>query len=183
MRLANRFFPKQVFWFICLLLIVTVSCKQGGQGTHPDEAKTGDEILESIERIEQIKNVYHLIPSPGEMLSVLNIGGLDFNKGLLNPTVNIENYFDSKSRTLNLGVYITDLAFAAIFGRHDETIEYLEAVQELSGLTRMEGAISEELISRTKGSVQDLDTLFRISNDAFINMITYCEETHQSNTI
>ena len=98
-------------------------------------------------------------------------------------TGNIEKYLDSKSKTVNLGVYITDLAFAAIFGRHEETITYLETVQDLSEMARVEGAISEELLERARGNVQDLDTLFSISNEAFINMIMFCEESHRSNTM
>ncbi|MBL7111038.1 MAG: hypothetical protein ISS19_03770 [Bacteroidales bacterium] len=183
--IANRdLYSKLTCWFTCLLVIGFVSCKSPNQGAgSKGMEEAGEDILESVERIEQIKKVYHLIPSPAEMLSVMNIGGLDFDKDLLNPTSNIEKYFDSKTKTLNLGVYITDLAFAAIFGRHDETIEYLEAVQDLAEQARVEGAINEELISRAKGNVQDLDTLFILSNEAFINMITYCEETHRSNTM
>jgi hypothetical protein len=182
--LTKGFRYKSVFRIAGLIIIGMMACRSGNQGSGTDGTEeTTDDILESVERIEQIKKVYHLIPSPGEMLSVLNIGGLDFDKNLLNPTGHIEGYFDSRSRTLNLGVYITDLAFAAIFGRQDETVEYLEAVQDLSRLARVEGAINEDLINRAKGNVQDLDSLFQISNDAFISMITFCEETQRSNTM
>ena len=175
---------KLVCWLTCVLILGTVSCRQDNTGSGAREAGlTDEEILESVEKIEQIKKIYHLIPSPGEMLSVLNIGGLDFNGDLLNPTSHIDNYLDSKSSTLNLGVYTTDLAFAAIFGRHEETIEYLEAVRKLSEEARVEEAIDENLLARARGNVQDLDTLFVISNDAFISMITYCEKNHRSNSM
>ena len=175
-----RFF-KYILLFVGMLSLTLCKSAKNDQAGKPSEME-GD-FEESIAYIEQLKKVFHLVPSPAEMLSVMNIGGLDFDGGLLNPTSNIDNYLDSKSKTVNLGVYITDLAFAAIFGRHEETIEYLETVQKLSEMARVEGAISEELMERARGNVQDLDTLFTISNEAFINMIMFCEESNRSNTM
>ena len=168
---------------LALLIISLTMCKSTKNDQAGKSSEMEKDFEESVEYIEQIKKVFHLVPSPAEMLSVMNIGGLDFDGSLLNPTGNIEKYLDSKSKTVNLGVYITDLAFAAIFGRHEETITYLETVQDLSEMARVEGAISEELLERARGNVQDLDTLFSISNEAFINMIMFCEESHRSNTM
>ena len=171
------------YFMLALLLVSLTLCKSIPKDQAGKNSEIQGDLEESMEYIEQIKKVYYLIPSPAEMLSVMNIGGLDFDASLLNPTSNIGRYFDSRSRTLNLGVYITDLAFVSIFGRHEESIEYLEAVQDLSEHARVEGAISEELITRAKANVQDLDTLYSISNEAFINMIMICEESNRSNTM
>ncbi len=175
-----RFF-KYILLFVGMLSLTL--CKSAKNDQAGKSSEMEEDFEKSLAYIEQIKKVFYLIPSPAEMLSVMNIGGLDFDGSLLNPTSNIDRYFDSESRTLNVGVYITDLAFASIFGRHEESVEYLEAVQYLSKQARVEGAISEELIERAKGNVQDLDTLFSISNEAFVNMIMFCEESNRSNTM
>lgn len=162
-------------------LFLVTGCKSGGQrapGTI-DDAETG----EIIERIETIKQVYHLCPSPAEMLSMIDVADLSFDRELLNPAENADKYLDTKSRTLALGVYITDMAYAALFGRHEETLDYLEVMRSVAEQVRVTGAINDELIQKAKDNVEYLDSLFNISNEAFINMLFFCERNNRPNTI
>ena len=129
-------------------LFVITGCKSGGQRAPGTIDEAGTE--EIIERIESIKQVYHLCPSPAEMLSMIDIGDLSFDGELLNPAENAEKYLDTKSRTLALGIYITDLAYSALFGRHEETLDYLEVVRSTAEKVRVTGAINDELIQKAK---------------------------------
>ncbi len=142
-----------------------------------------EETGEIFDRIEQVKKVYHLCPSPAEMLGIINVGEMKYNGDILNPPENDDKYLDTKSQTLNLGVYITDMAFAALFGRSEETIDYLETVQDVAEKIRVSGAVDEALINRAKQNVNFIDSLFVLSNQAFINMLYFCEKNNRSNTI
>ena len=170
---------------IALILVLAGlnACKSDKSGTAKHQEIGDQEASEIADRIDQIKTVYHLCPSPAEMLSVINVSGMEYKGSLLNPAENVQNYYDSKSQTLILGVYITDLAYTALFGRHEETINYLEVVQQVSEQVRVTGAINEGLINRAKNNVEYLDSLFSISNEAFINMLLYCEKNKRPNTI
>jgi hypothetical protein len=130
-----------------------------------------------------MKQVYHLCPSPAEMLSVIDVADLGFDEGLLNPVENADQYLDSKSMTLALGVYITDLAYAALFGRHEETLDYLDVVRHMAEEINVTGAVNDELVNKAQKNVEYLDSLFDISNEAFINMLFYCESNDRPNTI
>ncbi len=166
-----------------IVLISLPACKSNKSGSSAPQEIDDQEAMEITGRIDQIKKVFHLCPSPAEMLSVINVSDMEYNGSLLNPAGNVEKYFDSRSQTLNLGVYITDLAYTALFGRHEETIDYLEIVQQVAEQVRVTGAINEELINRAKNNVEYLDSLFNISNEAFINMLFYCEKNKRPNTI
>ena len=166
---------------LLIILFLTTGCKSRGQrapGTI-DDVETG----EIVERIETIKQVYHLCPSPAEMLGMIDVAGLSFDGELLNPTENSDKYLDTKSKTLALGVYITDMAYAALFGRHEETLDYLEVMRSVAEQVRISGAINDELIQKAKNNVEYLDSLFDISNEAFINMLFFCERNNRPNTI
>lgn len=142
-----------------------------------------EEITGIRSQIETIQNVYNLSPSPAEMLSVIDMADFTFDGDLLNPAENVEMYLDTKAQTLNLGVYTTDLAYAALFGRHEETLDYLDAVRSLAENIRVTGAIDEEMIEKARNNVEYLDSLFEISNEAFVNMLFFCEKNNRPNTI
>ncbi len=177
----NRKFYSYAMFPLLIFLFLATGCKSGGQRAPGmiDDAETG----EIVERIETIKQVYHLCPSPAEMLGMIDVAGLSFDGELLNPTENSDKYLDTKSRTLALGVYITDMAYAALFGRHEETLDYLEVMRSVAEQVRISGAINDELIQKAKNNVEYLDSLFDISNEAFINMLFFCERNNRPNTI
>ena len=172
----------------CFFLVLIIPAILVG-GCKSDKGKRGPGLLddneaeEIVDRIETIKQVYHLSPSPAEMLSVIDIAELSFNVGLLNPPGNMDNYLDTKSQTISLGIYITDLAYAALFGRHGETLDYLDVVRTIAEQIRVTGAIDDELIEYARNNVEYLDSLFNISNEAFINMLFFCERNDRPNTV
>ncbi len=176
----------KLFKYFILVLIIPALL---GSGCKSDKGKRkpglldDSETTEIVDRIETIKQVYHLSPSPAEMLSVINVAELSFDVGLLNPPGNMDNYLDTKSQTISLGIYITDLAYAALFGRHEETLDYLDVVRTMAEQIRVTGAIDDELIENARNNVEYLDSLFNISNEAFINMLFFCERNDRPNTV
>ena len=172
---------RSFIWALIIPVFLLPGCQSGQKnkrGLIDDE-----ETFEIVERIETMKNVYHLCPSPAEMLSVIDMADYSFDGGLLNPVGNVDSYLDTRSRTLNLGVYITDLAYCALFGRHEETLDYLDVVGSVADQIRITGAINEELIENARNNVEYLDSLFNISNEAFVNMLFFCERNNRPNTI
>lgn len=170
----------------CLLMLIP-AILAGGCKSEKGKRKPGllddSDTKEIVDRIETIKQVYHLSPSPAEMLSVIDVAELSFDVGLLNPPGNMDNYLDTKSQTISLGVYISDLAYAALFGRHEETLDYLDVVRTMAEQIRVTGAIDDELIENARNNVEYLDSLFNISNEAFINMLFFCERNDRPNTV
>ena len=158
------------------------SCKSDRTGRLADKYKD-TETREIVEKITEIKKVYNLCPSPAEMLSIIDVAEMQFKTDLLNQTGNADKYLDTRSLTVNLGVYATDLAYAALFGRHEETIDYLEVVQDIADKVRVTGTINEKLIERAKNNINYIDSLFNISNEAFINMIFFCEKNERPGTV
>ncbi len=158
------------------------SCKSDRTG-RTAEKFNDTETGEIVEKITEIKKVYNLCPSPAEMLSIIDVAEMQFKTDLLNQTGNAEKYFDSRTLTVNLGIYATDLAYSALFGRHEETIDYLEVVSDIADKVRVTGTINEGLIERAKNNINYIDSLFNISNEAFINMIFFCEKNDRPGTI
>jgi hypothetical protein len=170
---------------VLIALVITVlliaGCQNGSRGT----PKLIDDVEESDPTvgIESLSQIYHLYPSPGEMLSIIDMAEMTFDEELLNPIEEADKYLGTRPMTYMLGVYMTDLAYAALFGRHEATLDYLEVVRNLSEEIRIDKAIDDQMIEKARNNVEYLDSLYNISNEAFMNIIAYCERNERSNTV
>jgi hypothetical protein len=164
-----------------ILMLMIGSC-QTGKKSAPVLIEDLDKI-ESSGGIESFHQIYHLYPSPAEMLSVIDLDEMTFRKSLLNPVEKADHYLDSQSKSYALGIYMSDLAYAALFGRHEEALDYLETVKTLSGEININEAIDESMLEKARNNVEYLDSLYIISNDAFMNILSYCEINERSNSV
>ena len=174
---VNRWFPL----LILIILILSGGCQSGKKNTPTlidDLESTGQES-----GLESFNQIYHLYPSPAEMLSVIDVSEMSFDEKLLNPASQADRYVDNKSRSYMLGVYMTDLAYTALFGRHEATLDYLDVVRSLSEEILINEAVDDEMIQNARDNVDYLDSLYIISNEAFMNILAFCERNERSNTV
>lgn len=162
-------------------LILAGACQSGQKGS-PVLIEDLDENG-SKSGFESFHQMIHLYPSPAEMLSVFDMADMNFEGALINPAERADQYLDSKTKTYALGVYITDLAYAALLGRHEETLDYLDVVKALSEEININEAVNEAMIENARNNLDYLDSLYNISNEAFINILSFCEKNERSNTI
>ena len=166
---------------VVVSLLLAAGCNSGNKGkpTLIDDVES-DNLTNGIGPFNQI---YHLYPSPGEMLGIIDMAEMTYDGNLLTPVEQSDKYLDTKSKTYILGVYMTDLAYAALFGRHEATLDYLEVVRTLSEEVRINEAVDDKMIENAKNNVEYMDSLYTISNDAFINILSFCERNDRSNTV
>jgi hypothetical protein len=162
-------------------MILAYACQSGQKGS-PVLIEDLDETS-SKSGFESFHQMIHLYPSPAEMLSVFDMADMSFEGALINPAERVDQYLDSKTKTYALGVYITDLAYAALLGRHEETLDYLDVVKALSEEININEAVNESMIENARNNLDYLDSLYNISNEAFINILSFCERNERSNTI
>ncbi len=180
----NRFINRGTGFLILIIpVLICSSCKSDKShsrdvGQYLDDS----ELSEVMVQIDQIRNVFYLTPSPAEMLGIIDLTGLQFDGTLPNNRDNADRYLDSRSQSLNLGIYITDLAYMALYGRHEETIDYLETVGDMARQVRVSEAISSELVDRARDNAESMDSLYEVCNEAFVELLLYCEQNKRANT-
>jgi len=180
----NRFLSQgKVFIMLILPVLIFSSCKSDkGRSRDIGQFLDDSELTEVMVQIDQIRNVFFLTPSPAEMLGIIDLTGLQFDGTLPNDRTNADRYLDSRSQSLNLGIYITDLAYMALYGRHEETIDYLETVGDMANRVRVSEAISSELVGRARDNAESMDSLYEVCNEAFVELLLYCEQNKRANT-
>ena len=167
--------------FLSCMLIFTTACKNqqakkdGGFEFNSENLKKSD--------IEVTKSFIYMFPSPGVLLERFHESDLMYFPGLMNDPANSDTYLSSRDKGLNLGVYITDMAYAAIFERSSESVAYIDEIKKLSTELNVSTSIFEGLIDRAKENVGNNDSLVAISNEVFYNMIQFLEESGKESTI
>jgi len=166
---------------VIIALLLAGACQSGQKGSTV-LIEDVDEITSNSE-LASFTQIIHLYPSPAEMLSVIDMTELSFDASLLNPIERADQYFDSQLKTYALGIYMTDLAYTALFQRHEETLDYLEVVKSLAEEISINEAVDEAMIEKVKNNVEYLDSLYNIASKAFINVLSFCERNEESNTV
>ncbi len=175
--------PKKAIWFFsaAVAFLLTASCSSN-QGTGSQSRSAGSEDSVTIPPIVR-ESVTYLLPSPGEVLLRFYKSDLSYKPELLNPVGNRDKYIGSRAQSMNLGVYITDMAYSALFDRPAETVKYLEAIQALSTDLGISSSVFESMISRSKANADKIDSLIYISNEAFTSMMDFLETGGKETTI
>jgi len=166
----------------CLAVtLLFAGCNRGQrtQGSLIDDVDTSG----SEQSFQSFNQVFHLYPSPAEMLSIIDLNEMTYDETLLNPVAKWDEYLDTRAKTQMLGVYMTDLAYCALFGRHEATLDYLEVVRTLADEIRIDKAVDDAMILKARENVEFLDSLYTISNQAFMNTLAFCERNDRANTV
>lgn len=169
----------RIVFLIVACLTIAFSCKnpkkQDSKGFKFEREVKSD--------IEAKKSMIYLFPSPGELLDRFYEANLPFKKELLHDPNMADNYMTSKEQGLNLGVYITDMAYTALFSRSSEATDYLKVVNTLSSELNISLTDFESLAERAKNNIGVRDSMIIISNELFFNMLEFLEYSDMENTV
>jgi hypothetical protein len=157
--------------------ILFSSCGGGGDKQETNTADTSDTEDPNVkQKIEHTQKIVYSVPSPSEMVNILENAGAKYNYKLLNDLKNIESYTSSKSRAINLGIYGADLNYANIFDNTQETMFYIQGSQKLAEALGIENAINENTIARAQDNVENKDSMLNIISEMFWELHDYLDE-------
>jgi len=163
--------------FIAMLFLA--SC--GGSEKNPSEnTKDSAEVVTTTDSIRDI--VLYNIPSPIETFTILKMYGPGFDKSLNSPAANISKYSSDFSKSINLGVYSTDLSFCFLYKQNQEFNNYLKNVNELTTSLGIDGSYGQEITKRLQANSANMDSLMVIASEASVNADLYLKENQRVNT-
>ncbi|MFP4525615.1 MAG: hypothetical protein ACLFNL_04445 [Bacteroidales bacterium] len=167
-----------------LLLTITVYLSCGLEGKK--EKKSTDFSREHTDVLQQDlpkKNIYYRFPSAKEMLSYIKTEELNYRTGIVNPVNNLDNYYSTKAKTLNLGVYITDLSYMILFDRTQNIERYFNVIFNLTNDLRIKIPDEEELIEQISKNMDDSEKLLQIAEEYQTKIIDHLLNTGQEKTL
>ncbi|MBN2350522.1 MAG: hypothetical protein JXJ22_16920 [Bacteroidales bacterium] len=141
------------------------SCRRDGSQQTARDPKDIELGFENVEK--ELNEIYYRFPSPDEMLSFIDSSGLQFDNKLMLPISHIDNFLDSRSQAVNLGIYVADLAYITLFSRYKESMDYFQAIYYLSDNLRISAAFEPSFLDRVEKNLKSVDSLKALSNEAF----------------
>jgi len=130
---------------------------------------------------QQTGEVYYLYPTPGELIEVIDNGDLSFKKDLLNPEENLPSYIDTKSRNLNLGIYMADMAYSAFFSKRTKVMGYLEVIGKLSNYLLISSQIKQNLVNDFTNNIDNFDSIYHFTNVYYYEIMNELEKNNNTN--
>jgi len=119
------------------------------------------------------QEILYTYPTPDELLDVIEKEHLSFNNQYLNPVGNVNQYINTKTKNLNLGIYLTDLAYAAFFSKRNQITKYVDVISQTSNdlliSAETKAKMKEDLIQ----NIENLDSIYHLTN------IYYYEIMHE----
>jgi len=173
---------KIIFALTIGIIMALTACKNQQKNESGSEGfEFDDETVMS--NMEVTKSFIYAFPSPGDLLARFDEADLVFNEALMNSPDVGNKYITSKDKALNLGIYITDMAYVAKFSRSSEAVKYLDVIQSLSEDIGISTSAFESLIERAKSNIGETDSLLVISSDMFFQLVEFLESSGKENTI
>lgn len=174
--------------FKCLIGIVLFQWLLIGcvNDSNKSKANNDDSLIEFEAEAESempVEMIFYRFPSPEEIFKYIKSTDLQYNSGSLNTIAGYKNYVGLKKQALNLGVYISDLAYITMFEQHDASLEYFMAIHRLSEELKISAAYSEPLVNRIGDNMGNSDSLVVIASDAYKNIVDYLVEQEQEDLL
>lgn len=165
-------------------LIVFHACKHDKS---KKEITTEKDLIEDIESSmeetdEKVKTLFFNLPSPVEITQTIVSANKPFNKELLNPVNNYENYSASSKLALNFGVYGADLCYCRVYDQLQESINYLATIRKITEKLQIPEEEGAETISRIEESLENRDSIFQIIAETYAGADGYLKENERDLT-
>lgn len=180
---------NKVFFLVTgLLLWILNSCQPNGPANaekRKDSVLSGSDsnMIDSIYNVpDSSASVYYFLPSPDEIMAEVITTDLDIDLKYINSTANAKAYLQSKQQALNLGVYLSDLAFINIKGDKTSSLEYFKVCRDLSLKLNIYQLFNEKIYDRIQDNIINKDSLQVIFKELYTNLTELLESSKRNNT-
>ncbi len=161
---------------IKILLILVIISQLVISCNNNSEEETSNKIDSTILKdpsIVKINNRLFSIPSPFQVAILVKDNKVPFNKDLLNPVQNQNNYSTTFKQALNLGVYGADLSYLNIYEQLPDAAGYFAIVKVLSKELGILTTMDEKTLKRLEDNSNNRDSLMQILSTIYRDADVY----------
>lgn len=113
------------------------------------------------------------IPSPVNMINDISGWGVDYDGSLLNDPKKSSNYKDEFTKSVTLGIYNIDMAYAMVNNQGQDVMKYMKTVLIQSDNLGLKGAVDRMVGKRAETNLGSKDSLLTILSDIFVKSDSY----------
>lgn len=113
------------------------------------------------------------IPSPANSMQELGTWGVAYDNSILNSPKNVSKYTTEYQKSINLGVYNIDMAYAMVSEKGPDVLQYMKNILMISDGLGLKGAVDMMIGKRAESNLNSRDSLFRILDEIFVKSDSY----------
>ena len=113
------------------------------------------------------------IPSPANAMQELGTWGVAYDNSILNNPKNASKYATEYQRSINLGVYNIDMAYAMVNEKGPDVLQYMKDILIISDALGLKGAVDMMVGKRAESNLNSKDSLFKILDEIFVKSDSY----------
>jgi hypothetical protein len=113
------------------------------------------------------------IPSPANSMQELATWGVAYDNSILSDPNNSEKYTTEYQRSINLGVYNIDMAYAMVNEKGPDVLKYMKNILAISDALGLKGAVDMMVGKRAESNLDSKDSLFKILDEIFVKSDSY----------
>ena len=166
----KRLLSNTLFILTIAVVFMLASCKSGNTG---NQDSTGIDTVNKTELSQDVKDVVYPLPTPFEVTNMLDQIGAKYNSAILNPSNKVEKYFTESSKAVNLGIYGSDLSYAATYDQKQDIKLYSNALKKLVDELGINIDYSGLLSDENKEKFNNKDTLVNYITNTFFDTYQY----------
>ncbi len=128
------------------------------------------------------REVFYGLLTPVEITYIFERLNIPYEREVLNPTGNVDNYMTSAKAALNLGVYGVNLGYLKIFNRNQDMVRYLFAVRTLADRLNVPEEYLLAPVREIERDMADADSVMAIMNRSFENIESHLRQYGREST-
>lgn len=149
---------------ISTLLLLTLAVFMSSCG---NKKKQKEELeVKKGEIAHIVSNYVYPLPSSFELMDMLNEIEAAFIIGISNPASEVDKYKTESKQALNLGVYMADVSYAAVYQRKQAAQDYLTSAEKLIRTLHVDGTFDDNFASEISAQVENRDSLVNLVTEA-----------------
>lgn len=153
------------------------------ESTSEEELIVEDAMLVKTSTVSSsaVHELLQSIPSPIETTNAIQKSGATFDMTLLNQVASIDNYQSTYKKSVNLGVYGTDLGYLNLYNKTVTSFEYLDNIRRISDELKIGQFFDFTTLKRLASNKSNMDSIIDISTSGFENMNNYLASQNREN--
>ncbi len=160
--------------------LILVSCGGGKEQENHDLGEHSTEVMKdttavTVDDTTKFKFDFAIanIPSPASSMQDLSKWGVAYDNTILNDIKKASSYHSEFQKSMNLGVYNIDMAYAMVNDNGQDVLQYMKDVMIMSDALGLKNAVSVMVGKRAETNLNNKDSLFKILDEIFVKSDSY----------
>jgi hypothetical protein len=173
-----KFVVKTLIILLSVLFMISACRRTAKEGS---EQSSGQEQIAKEDIEKNLKDIANPLPEPFQISGMLEDIGASYLGKILNAPENADGYYTQKSKSVNIGVYAADLAYATTYNKQEDIKTYSKVLKSI--LDDLSVGVNYAVLQdeATRQKLADKDSLVDfISNIYFDTYQFLCKESTPS---